>query len=89
MRVRSLIHIERCQIKSSEKFSLFCKTLDILEKEFGVREVEISMKNNFICPDIDLSVFATSHNPMELLIGTLAIRLDKIKYGKDSKYEKD
>lgn len=86
MRNRSIISIENCQVKSLAKAKLLCKALDILEKEVGMKEVLISFKNNFICPDIDLTVLSNSKNPMEKLIGGLLIRLDKKKYGKKSRY---
>lgn len=85
---RSLIHIENCQIKSLEKAKAVAKALDILEKEMGIHEVEISFKNMFICPDIDLTILANSKQPMEKLIGELFIKFDKLKYGKKSPYFK-
>jgi hypothetical protein len=59
-----------------------------MEKEIGIKEVEISFKDMFICPDIDLTEFANSDDPMEKLVGGLCIKLHKMKYGKDSKYQK-
>lgn len=88
MTTRSLIHIENCQIKSERKLYKFIDHIDKLEKGFGIKEVEISFKNLFVCPDIDLTEFANSSDPMTKLIGNLLIKLDKQKYGKDSKYEK-
>lgn len=82
----SLIHIENCQIKSTEKAVLLCSLIDQLEKEFGIKQVEISFKNNFICPDIDLTTLSNSEKPMEKLIGRLMIKLDKMKNGKKSLY---
>lgn len=84
----ALIHIEGCQVKSSEKMKVLCQALDTLEKEIGIREVEISFKDMFICPDIDLTEFSNSNEPMEKLVGGLCIKLDKMKYGKKSKYQK-
>lgn len=84
----SLIHIENCQIKSLKKAKLLCKLIDRIEKEFGIKEVEISFKNNFVCPDIDLTILSNSEDPMEKLIGGLLIELDNQKYGKKSKYKK-
>lgn len=84
----SLIHIEQCQIKSLEKAKLLCSLIDQLEKEFGIREVEISFKDNFVCPDIDLTELSNSNDPMQKLIGGLLIKLDKIKHGKNSPYDK-
>lgn len=85
---RSLIHIENLQIKSQKKAEKLCKVLDVIEKEFGIHEVEISFKNLFVCPDIDLATFSDSGCPMERLVGRLLTKLDKKKYGKQSKYKK-
>lgn len=85
----SLIHLEQCQVKSIEKARLLCNLIDTLEKEFGIREVEISFKDMFICPDIDLTEISNSTDPMEKLIGGIFIRLDKVKNGKDSPYHKE
>lgn len=84
----SLIHLERCQIKSIEKARLLCSLLDTIEKEFGIREVEISFADNFVCPDIDLSELSNSGISMERLVGGLLIKLDKISHGSNSKYHK-
>lgn len=84
----SLIHIENCQIKSLEKVLLFCELLDTMEKEFGIKQVEISFEDLFVCPDIDLTILSNSKIPMQELVGGLLIKLDKIQYGKNSKYEK-
>lgn len=66
---RSLIHIENCQVKSLEKARVLCQCLDILEKEIGIKQVRISFKNMFICPDIDLTELTNSEEPMERLVG--------------------
>jgi hypothetical protein len=82
----SLIHVENCQVKSLKKAILLAKLIDKMEKEFGIREVEISFKNMFICPDIDLNILEKSDKPMEHLIGSIFIALHKKEYGKNSKY---
>lgn len=84
----SLIHIENCQVKSLEKAQLLCKAIDTIEKECGIGVVRISVKDSFICPDIDLTILANSNEPMEKLLGGLFIKLDIMRYGKKSKYEK-
>lgn len=73
----SLIHIENCQIKSIEKAKLLCQALDTIEKECGIKEVRISFANNFLCPDIDLSILKKSKDPMEKLVGNLLIKIYK------------
>lgn len=84
----ALLHIEACQIKSKEKLKIVCQCLDTLEKEIGIREVEISIKDVFVCPDIDLTEFANSSVPMEKLLGGLLIKLNKMQFGKESPYYK-
>lgn len=83
-----VIHIEGCQVKSRQKMKKLCKALDTLEKEIGIKVVEISFKDMFICPDIDLTEFSNSKDPMEKLVGNLFIKFDKMRYGKKSKYQK-
>jgi len=73
----SIIHIENCQIKSIEKAKLLCQALDTIEKECGIKEVRISFANNFLCPDIDLTILEKSKDPMEKLVGKLLIKIYK------------
>ena len=68
---RSIIHIENCQVKSLEKARLLARHLDQIEKEIGIKEVEISFKNCFICPDIDLRELNNSAFPMDNLLGRI------------------
>jgi len=82
------IHIENCQIKSIDKALIVANCLDTLEKEIGIKETEISFKDMFICPDIDLTILADSSDPMEKVLGKILIKMDKIKYGKRSDYKK-
>lgn len=85
----SLIHIEKCQVKSLEKAQLLCSLLDTLEKEFGIREVEISFKDNFICPDIDLTELVNSDIPMEKVVGRIFININLQEHGEGSPYYKE
>lgn len=85
----SLIHIQNCQVKSLEKAKNLAAALDMIEKECGIHEVEISFRDMFICPDIDLTALSNSAKPMERLIGNLFIKFDKMKYGKKSAYKKN
>lgn len=85
---RAKIHIENCQIKSLEKAIIVADCLDKLEKEIGIHQVDISLKDCFICPDIDLTELANSEEPMLQLLGGLLIKLDKKKYGKLSRYKR-
>ena len=76
---KGLIHLENLQVKSYEKAILLCKLLDEMEKEFGIRETEISVKNIFICPDIELTRLSNSLDPMESLVGKLFIEITEGK----------
>lgn len=79
----SLIHIENCQIKSLEKAKKLAALLNDLEIEIGICRVEISFKNCFICPDIDMNELIASPLPMENLLGNLLSRIKSIEvYGK-------
>lgn len=84
-----LIHIEGCQIKSAEKLRKVCAALKVLEEEIGIKEVEFVFKDMFICPWIDLTEFTNSTDPVEQLVGGLCIKLDIMKYGKNSQYKKN
>lgn len=68
-----LIHLEGVQIKSKKKLRLLCKCINTLEEELGIKEVEISFKNVFVCPWIDLTQFSNSNDPMEKLIGGILL----------------
>jgi len=81
-----LIHLEGVQIKSKKKLRLLCKCINTLEEELGIKEVEISFKNVFVCPWIDLTQFSNSNDPMEKLIGGILIELDIQRHGDKSQY---
>ena len=51
---RSEIKLTGIQIKSIEKLELLSDLLDEMEKEFGIKEVRITLDDCFICPDINL-----------------------------------
>lgn len=87
-RKEPLLHIANCQFKSIEKLRLLAKTLDTMEKEFGIREVRISFENCFVCPDIDLTKLTNSKKPMERIVGNILIKIDILKHGKKSLYSK-
>lgn len=88
MRKRSRITIANCQVKSIEIARELCKALDTIEKVCGIESVEICFEQNFICPDIDLTLLSNSSDPMERLIGGLLISMDKKSKGKNSLYHK-
>lgn len=64
----SRILIEGFQIKSYDKFLIFCQCLDTLEKECGIRVVKLEFNNVFVCPDIELDSLKTLGTPMQKLI---------------------
>ena len=78
--MRSEISIKGCQIKSKETLRTFCAALDQLEKTIGIKSVRISFEDLFICPDIDLTEYANSADPMEKLVGNLLIKLNPDNY---------
>jgi hypothetical protein len=88
MRKRSRITIANCQVKSIEIARELCKALDTIEKICGIESVVICFEQNFICPDIDLTLLSNSSDPMERLIGQLLIHMDKAKRGHHSQYIK-
>jgi len=55
--------IARGQIKSLEKAKRIAYSLDILEVEAGIRVTKITMRDMFICPDIDIEKL--NETPME------------------------
>lgn len=46
------IRISNCQIKSVEKLRIVAQCLDTLEKEVGIHTVKITLKNIWVCRDI-------------------------------------
>lgn len=86
---RPKIHFEYCQFKSIEKVRLLAKLLDTMEKEFGIKEVNISFLEVFVCPDIDLFKLYKSKKPMERIVAQLLMTIHFKKYGKKSKYIKE
>jgi len=56
------------QVKSAEKARLLAKSLDVIEKECGIRQVDITIEDSFICPDIDGWCLGT---PMERLLNDI------------------
>lgn len=83
---RPFIHLQGIQIKSLEKARDLAAALGVIETECGIHEVEISLKDIFICPWIDLSLL--NRGPMEELLQGLLMKLDRARYGKDSRYRK-
>lgn len=52
--MKSEIKLIGLQVKSLEKLKLLSNLLDTMEKEFGIKQVRITIEDCFICPDIDL-----------------------------------
>ena len=78
--MKSKMLFEGCQIKSKETLRVFCASLDRIEKTIGIKSVRISFDDMFICPDIDLTIFANSTDPMEKLVGEIFIKMNPEKY---------
>lgn len=67
---RPQILLEGIQIKSLEKFQRLAAAMTVIEEECGIFEVEITFKNIFFCPWIDVEECRSTH--MErLLIGLI------------------
>ena len=63
---RSEIKLTGIQIKSLDKLEILSELLDEIEKEFGIKEVRITLDDCFICPDIDLKEL--SDTPMNKVL---------------------
>lgn len=67
---RPSITLEGIQIKSLEKFQRLAAAVNVIEEECGIHEVEITLKDIFFCPWIDVEQCRSTH--MErLLIGMI------------------
>lgn len=65
---RPRIVLEGIQVKSLEKFQRLAAAVNVIEEECGIHEVEITLKDIFFCPWIDVEQCRSTH--MErLLIG--------------------
>ena len=64
---RSEIKIIGCQIKSIESFRKLAKSLDEIEKNVGIKQVTITLEDNFICQDVEQSISKSNfgNTPME------------------------
>ena len=52
---RGYIRLGNLQVKSLKKAKRLAKALEIIEEECGIHEVEIEVRDFFICPWIELS----------------------------------
>lgn len=67
---RPQIVLNGIQIKSVEKFKRLAAAVNVIEEECGIHEVEITIKDIFFCPWIDVEQCRGTH--MErLLIGCI------------------
>ena len=67
---RPQIVLDGIQIKSVEKFKRLAAAVNVIEEECGIHEVEITIKDIFFCPWIDVEQCRETH--MErLLIGCI------------------
>ena len=69
---RGKIILENLQVKNIEKAKKLAKALEVIEEECGIHEVEITIKNFFVCSWIDLSQMQSSE--MEKLLAGLFIK---------------
>jgi hypothetical protein len=67
---RPQIILDGIQIKSLEKFKRLAAAVNVIEEECGIHQVEITIKDIFFCPWIDVEQCRETH--MErLLIGLI------------------
>jgi len=64
--MRSEIKLIGLQVKSLEKLKLLSNLLDTMEKEFGIKQVRITIEDCFICPDIEINKLGDK--PMDKLL---------------------
>lgn len=72
---RGKITLENLQVKSLEKAKRLAYAINIIEEECGIHEVEITFKDFFICPWIDLQDLDSTE--MEKLVNKLFHKLIK------------
>ena len=60
------IIIDGLQVKSLKKAKKLSDALSVIEEECGIKEVEITFKNMFICPWINIEKL--NRNEMDCLI---------------------
>ena len=72
---RPQIVIEGIQIKNVEKFKRLAAAVNVIEEECGIHEVEITLKDIFFCPWIDVE--QCRETPMESLLISCVQRLGK------------
>jgi hypothetical protein len=75
---RPEIILDGIQIKSLNKAKKLAKLLNELEIEFGIYETRITIRDPFICPDIDLSKLEEG---MEKTLKNILIIIRKKQYG--------
>ena len=72
---RGKIILENLQIKSIDKAKALAAALTVIENECGIHEVEITLKNPFICPWINKRDL--NETEMEILLCGLLESLSK------------
>jgi hypothetical protein len=72
---RPHIILKGIQIKSLKKARLLAKHLSVIEEEFGIHEVKITLKDIFVCYWLDLSKL--DKTPMERLLSGILGKFKK------------
>lgn len=72
---RPQIVLEGIQVKSVEKFKRLAAAVNVIEEECGIHEVDITLKDIFFCPWIDVE--QCRETPMERLLISCVQRLGK------------
>lgn len=73
---RPAIILENVQFKSIEKIRLLARKIDEIEQEVGIHETIITVRNPFICGDIDLNDLSTAG--MEGVLRRILIKCRKL-----------
>lgn len=66
---RTKYTFESCQFKSLESLQRFCAALNEIEEQTSIHEANITLKDVWVCPWIDLEKL--NNTPMEILIRDL------------------
>ena len=69
---KSKIILENLQVKSIDKAKKLAKALEVIEEECGIHEVEITIKDFFVCPWINFGELQSTN--MEKLLSELFIK---------------
>lgn len=67
--------MQNLQIKSLKKAKLLAKSISVIEEECGIHQVRITIKDIWVCPDINLNEL--NKTPTEILLKDLLIKISE------------